>query len=51
MAITKVMFHGCAHETQDRLYGKSMRLFNECKGKTVNQWRCTVCGAVKGAAD
>lgn len=30
----------CAHEYQDRVYGKGMRLANE----TSKGYRCTVCG-------
>ena len=33
----------CAHEYQDKRYGKGRRLHNPAKNKT---WRCTVCGRV-----
>lgn len=34
----------CVHETQDRMYGKSMRLHNKCATKSVSVvWRCTIC--------
>lgn len=36
----KIMKCKCAHEGQDKLHGKGMRVFNPCaKGH-----RCTVCG-------
>ena len=40
----KVMQCNCKHDSQDQLYGKGMRVFNEI-GKTGNDgYRCTVCG-------
>ncbi len=34
----------CAHEYQDKRYGKGMRLHNPMKEKDGKNWRCTVCG-------
>lgn len=33
----------CSHEQQDQMYGKGMRIFNACAGKTNVKYRCTVC--------
>jgi len=33
----------CKHETQDRINGKQMRVFN----KGIKGFKCTVCGKVK----
>lgn len=44
--MTKELKCGCKSEFQDELYGKGIRLFNNCgdnKGK-VTAYRCTVCG-------
>ena len=41
--MSKVMNCTCAHEAQDKIYGKGQRLFNEA-GKDCNKYRCTVCG-------
>ena len=35
----------CVHESQDKIYGKNQRLFNEA-GKDSNKFRCTVCGKI-----
>ena len=43
--MTKVMRCSCENEFQDEIYGKNMRLFNECSANGKNNgWRCTVCG-------
>jgi hypothetical protein len=41
----------CEHKGQDRLHGRGMRVFNECKGQAGRAddgerkaLRCTVCG-------
>lgn len=36
----------CAHEYQDKIYGKGNRVKNPTKTKPVT-YRCTVCGQVK----
>lgn len=43
--MTKILRCNCESKFQDDLYGKQMRVFNECiaNGK-VNSYRCTVCG-------
>ena len=39
----------CSHEFQDETYGKGRRVMNPAteKGKKPNQYRCTVCSALK----
>ena len=44
--MSKVMSCTCSHESQDKIYGKNQRLFNEA-GKDSNKYRCTVCGKMK----
>lgn len=44
MAESKIMKCTCAHEYQDRVYGKSMRLFNPIGKSQDSGYRCTVCG-------
>lgn len=35
----------CTHEGQDKIHGKSRRVFNKCVSKGNNdKFRCTVCG-------
>ncbi len=42
---TKIMYCGCSNESQDKTYGKNMRLHNpDAKG---DRFRCTVCGQEK----
>lgn len=36
-----------ASEFQDKTYGKNQRVFNQLKNGT--QYRCTVCGSIKGS--
>ena len=46
--MTKEIKCTCKNEFQDKLYGKGMRVHNECganKGKTTG-WKCTVCGNI-----
>ena len=46
--MTKEIKCKCKSEFQDELYGKGMRVHNECganKGKTTG-WKCTVCGNI-----
>ena len=38
---TKILHCMCAHEDQDKRYGKSKRLHNYCAKKGL--YRCTVC--------
>ena len=45
--MTKIMQCTCEHEYQDGKYGKQMRVHNG-SGKKDNQWKCTVCGKIKG---
>ncbi len=34
----------CAHEYQDRKYGRGVRVHNrKCNTKEAGDWRCTVC--------
>ena len=42
--MSKVMNCSCQHEAQDKLYGRGMRLFNECTVNGRDGYRCTVCG-------
>lgn len=38
----------CIHPSQDKLHGKSVRIWNEAPGKggdKKGRYRCTVCGA------
>ena len=42
--MSKVMNCSCQHESQDKLYGRGMRLFNECTVNGREGYRCTVCG-------
>lgn len=43
--MTKELKCSCKSEFQDQLYGKGIRLFNECiSGSKVTGYRCTVCG-------
>ena len=40
----------CRHEGQDRLYGRSNRVWNRTeqnKPEAERKWRCTVCGRVE----
>ena len=36
----------CTHESQDKLHGEKIRVYNEClsKGGVKKRYRCTVCG-------
>lgn len=44
MADTSVKICICDHDSQDKIYGKKLRLHNGFKGKNGEQlWRCTVC--------
>ena len=46
-----VMACTCKHDFQDKTYGRGLRLFNY--GRKINGtggYRCTVCGATRGAA-
>lgn len=48
--MTKVLPCTCQHPWQDQQYGHGQRVHNSAKGKDGKTvWRCTVCGAVKGA--
>jgi hypothetical protein len=40
--MTMIMKCDCAHDYQDKQYGKGNRLYNSMKKE--NSWRCTVCG-------
>jgi len=44
--MTKIMFHTCAHEYQDEVYGQGMRVCNKTKQNSsdTSSWRCSVCG-------
>lgn len=45
----KVMECTCAHEYQDKKYGKNKRVFNACgRDQKRPDWKCTVCAKVKG---
>ena len=39
---SKIMACDCQHESQDKLYGKGMRLWNQLGDS--DSYRCTVCG-------
>jgi len=51
--MTKILFCTCEHEYQDKQYGKHMRVHNSKKPKDgmnrPTDFRCTVCGSIKGA--
>lgn len=49
--MSKVMKCNCQHESQDELYGKGMRLFNECTVNGKDGYRCTVCGKEVSTGD
>jgi hypothetical protein len=38
----------CAHEFQDKEYGRGMRVHTQGGTVTAPKFRCTVCGATKG---
>ena len=41
---TRVIICSCKHESQDKLYGKGMRVFNPFVLKSGGiKYRCTVC--------
>jgi len=45
-----IKYCSCKNEYQDKIYGESLRVHNECITKSKTQgksWRCTVCGVVK----
>ena len=45
---TKVLPCACAHEYQDKQYGKGNRLHNWARAAMkTGGWRCTVCGKEK----
>lgn len=47
MSETKIAFHGCDHDDQDRRYGPQQRVFNKANpARKVGKpdWVCTVCG-------
>jgi hypothetical protein len=41
----------CKHESQDKLNGKNIRIWNECTSKSAGEkrYRCTVCGSERNA--
>lgn len=41
----------CKHEFQDARYGKGIRVHNKIKSKSsgMEEFRCTVCGTVRGS--
>lgn len=44
----KIMQCSCTHQSQDEMYGKGMRLWNQLGDS--DSYRCTVCGNTnKGA--
>lgn len=40
-----ILYCSCSNKEQDTIHGPGRRVFN--KTKTLNEWRCTVCKAVK----
>jgi hypothetical protein len=42
---TRIMFCGCLHPDQDKIYGKQMRLHNPASHG--QRHRCTICGQEK----
>jgi hypothetical protein len=46
MKTSKITACICAHEAQDALHGKGMRVHTKMKQREANNkmWRCTVCG-------
>lgn len=47
--MSKVMPCHCIHKDQDTMYGKGQRVHNAMAKKETDrqQWRCTVCKAVR----
>lgn len=45
----KVLVCTCRNVFQDARYGDGRRLHNARGGKYEGQYRCTVCGAIRGA--
>ena len=43
-----IRFCGCDHKFQDKEHGQNQRVHNPTKD-TPTQYRCTVCGTVKGS--
>lgn len=46
---SKIIKCTCKSEYQDKKYGAGNRVSNEVN-KTPGQFRCTVCGSIKGAS-
>lgn len=44
---TIVIKCSCKHDFQDKEFGQGNRLHNECGGKKINTYRCTVCRTEK----